>query len=55
MIRRAEVQPLEQLFLEVGVGGFSVRYIAAYDAPISEQYAAANPQMRNGDSNSGGA
>ena len=33
-----EVQPLEQLFLEVGVGGFPVQRAAADDAPISERY-----------------
>ena len=33
-----EVQPLEQLFLEVGVGGFSVLCTTAYDASISERY-----------------
>src|SRR6516225_5853525 len=33
-------QPLEVevLFLEAGVGGFSVQRAAAYDAPISERY-----------------
>ena len=37
-IRRGEVQPLEQLFLEAGVGEFSVQRTAAYDDPISERY-----------------
>jgi hypothetical protein len=36
--RRAEVQPLERLFLEVGVGGFPVQCTAAYDPSISERY-----------------
>jgi hypothetical protein len=35
--RRAEVQPLERLFLEVVVGGFPVQCTAAYDASISER------------------
>src|SRR5271169_6970038 len=34
--RRIEVK--WQLFLEAGVGGLSVQYTAAYDAPISERY-----------------
>jgi hypothetical protein len=34
--RRIEVKG--QLFLEAGVGGFSVQYTAAYDVPISKRY-----------------
>ena len=49
-----EVQPLEQLFFEVGVGGFSVQ-CAARDDPISERYHSARSAAALANSSTAGA
>ena len=49
------MRALEQLFFEVGVGGFPVQCAAAYDAPISERHHSARSATALANSPAAGA